>query len=287
MLRNIITIDEDKCDGCGLCVKGCHEGALAIIDGKAKLVSDTYCDGLGACLGECPQGAITITQREAKAFDEAAVEQRQRELGLPVGVHNAPPAAAPAHHEHGHSGGCPGSAMRSFAPLAPPRATVTPATHGHTHAAGSPCGCPGSAAQNLAPQTPATAAPRAGMTESQLGHWPVQLRLLNPAAPFLHDADLLLCADCAPFTIPDFHSRYLTGRAVAIGCPKLDQMGESIERLAAIIAEAKPRRITVLRMEVPCCGGLAQAAFKARELAGVNVPIDVHVAGIRGGISVM
>lgn len=251
MERTIIRIDEARCDGCGLCVKACHEGALAIVDGKARMISETYCDGLGACIGPCPQGAITSETREAAAFDEAAVSRRQRELGLPP----VPAHPAPAAHSHGAGGGCPGSMLRSFAPLAPVAAT--------------PCG-------TISDQPPA----------SQLGHWPIQLRLLHPGAPYLTGADLLLCADCAPFTIPDFHGRYLTGRCVAIACPKLDDAGEAVARLAAIIANAQPRRITVLRMEVPCCGGLATAAFKARELAGVPVPIEVHVAGVRGGIQI-
>lgn len=257
MKRNIIRIDEAKCDGCGLCVKACHEGALAIIDGKARLVSETYCDGLGACLGPCPQGAISIETREAAAFDEAAVAKRQQELGLaPAPAHHPIPASAAATAQpprHGQGGGCPGSMMRSFRPVA-----AAPA--------------PGAATG----QPPA----------SQLDHWPIQLRLLSPGAPYLAGADLLLCADCAPFTIPDFHARYLDGRCVAVSCPKLDDLDEAIGRLAAIIAHAQPRRITVLRMEVPCCGGLAMAAFKARELAGVPVPIEIHIAGVRGGIRV-
>ncbi len=253
MKRNIIRIDEAKCDGCGLCVKACHEGALAIVDGKARLVSETYCDGLGACIGPCPQGAISIESRDAAAFDEAAVAKRQQELGIVPAPHqpHAPAASVPAAH-HGHGGGCPGSLMRSFRPVATPPA---------------PC-CTGMDQPSA----------------SQLSHWPIQLRLLNPGAPYLTGADLLLCADCAPFTIPDFHARYLDGHCVAVSCPKLDDLDEAIERLAAIIAHAQPRRITVLRMEVPCCGGLAMAAFKARERAGVPVPIEIHVVGIRGGI---
>jgi NAD-dependent dihydropyrimidine dehydrogenase PreA subunit len=240
MQRSIIRIDESKCDGCGLCVKACHEGALAIIDGKARLVSETYCDGLGACLGECPQGAIIIEQRDAAAFDEAAVAERQKQLSTITAV----PAPAKPHH----GGGCPGSMARSLSPAAPA-----------FQATGQP-------------------------PPSQLNHWPIQLRLLNPAAPFLHGTDLLLCADCAPFAVPDFHTRYLQGRSVAVSCPKLDDLDEAIERLAAIILQARPRRITVLRMEVPCCGGLVMALAKARVLTAVEVPVEVHTIGIHGGI---
>jgi len=239
--RKIIRIDESKCDGCGECAKACHEGALAILNGKAKLVSETYCDGLGACIGECPRGAIIIEEREAAGFDEAAVSRRQKAASLA-----ARHAAAQAH------AGCPGSAMRSFA-------------------------------------QPVAEAPGAGAGQpppSQLSHWPVQLRLLNPAAPFLQGAHLLLCADCVPFAVPDLHSRYLNGHAVAVSCPKLDDVAETVERLTAIFAAARLSRVTVLRMEVPCCGGLAMAALKAREAAGATTPIDLHIIGVRGGIRV-
>jgi Pyruvate/2-oxoacid:ferredoxin oxidoreductase delta subunit len=230
--RRIIRIDETKCDGCGLCVSACAEGAIALVDGKARLVSETYCDGLGACLGECPQGALTMEERAAPAFDAAAVAARQ---GAP---------AEPAHHA-----GCPGSAMRSFTPAAP---------HAESTAAPPP---------------------------SQLGHWPVQLTLVPPAAPFLRGADLLVCADCVPFAVPDFHSRYLAGRAVVVGCPKLDDLDAYREKLAEIMAVARPRRLTVLRMEVPCCGGIAHAALEAaRAIPGL--PVEVHTVGVRGGIRV-
>jgi ferredoxin len=253
--RKIVRINESKCDGCGQCVKECHEGALAIINGKAKLVSETYCDGLGACIGECPQGAIIIEEREAAGFDEAEVAERKKQSASSearrparsAGVSPAPAGGTPAVHD-----GCPGSAMRAFAPI------VT--------------------------EAPGGAAPDASGPPSQLSHWPVQLRLLNPGAPFLRGAHLLLCADCAPFAVPDFHSRYLQGRAVAVSCPKLDDVEETVERLTAIFAEAQPSRVTVLRMEVPCCGGLTMAALKARELAGASTPLDVHIIGVRGGI---
>jgi ferredoxin len=237
MKRKIIRIDESKCDGCGLCAKACHEGALAIVNGNAKLVSETYCDGLGACIGECPRDAIIIEERDAPAFDETTVAKRQKQLKQ----------AAAKPHAHG---GCPGSMAREFAPAVVRRSAPVD---------GEP-------------------------PPSQLGHWPVQLRLLSPAAPFLHGANLVLCADCVPFAVSDFHARYLTGRTVAVSCPKLDDLDETIERLTAIFAEAQPSRVTVLRMEVPCCGGLVMAAMKAREAAGSSVPMEVHIIGVRGGI---
>jgi len=255
-VRNIVKIDEDKCNGCGLCVPGCAEGAIRIINGKAKLVSETYCDGLGACLGHCPQGAITLERREAEAFDEAAVEahlQRHEKVS---------PPAAPA-------GTCPGAAMRVLKPDA--------------QVAG---GCPGAAMRAMKPQaaqafdTPEAAPP------SQLGHWPVQLHLVAAGAPFLAEADLVVCADCVPFAVADFHARYLAGRAVVVGCPKLDDIEAYHRKLHDIFAVAAPRRITVLRMEVPCCGGLAQAAIDARTTARPQAPLEVHVIGIEGEIPI-
>ncbi len=261
MKRKIIEIDEDKCNGCGLCVPGCKEGALQIIDGKARLVSDVYCDGLGACLGECPQGALKVVERDAPEFDEKAVEAHLRTIGRPPlaghGPHGAAPSPTPAQghgHSHGHGVGCPGSALRRMSPSPTP---TTAATGG----------------------VPADAPP-----PSQLGHWPVQLMLVPPHAPFLKDADLVLCADCVPFAVPDFHARYLQGRSVLVGCPKLDDAAFYQEKMAAIFQQARPRRVTVLRMEVPCCGGLAHLAQQARAQAGVATPLEIHVIGIQGGI---
>jgi len=238
--RKIINIDEEKCTGCGLCVSACAEGALQIIDGKAKLVSEVFCDGLGACLGECPEGALTIEERPAADFDEKAVEQF---------LHKQKAPAPPPHAPMAHSGGCPGSALRSFQPK-------TPA------------------------ETPHAAAP----SGSALSHWPVQLMLVPPSAPFLKGADLLICADCVPFTVPDFHMRYLRGRAVLVACPKLDDLDYYRAKLKDIIEAAQPSRLTVLRMEVPCCGGLAHAVKKARDQISPSTPLEVHTLGIRGGV---
>ena len=240
MLRKIIQIDDRLCDGCGDCVPSCHEGAIEIIDGKAKLVADRYCDGFGDCLGECPQGAITMIEREAEAYDDDAVQQRMRELAPPT------PAPAPSF------GGCPGSAERSLArPTAAPRS----------------------------PQSPGASTLDSA---SQLAHWPVQIQLLHPGAPFLAGADLVLAADCVPVAYAGFHERYLKDHAVAIGCPKLDDITDMVERLTAIFAESRPRSVTVVRMEVPCCGGIAQAAQVARERAGVDIPLHFDVIGVRG-----
>jgi Fe-S-cluster-containing hydrogenase component 2 len=234
MKRHIVMIDESTCNGCGDCIAACHEGALQLIDGKARLVSDAYCDGLGACIGECPAGAIRVVERESEAFDEAAVRH-----------HLAAQAAS-----HSHANGCPGAALRTLDPTGAAEAGAD------------------------------LAAPPASM----LGHWPVQLKLVPPHAPFLRHADLVVCADCVPFTVPDFHARYLAGRAIVVGCPKLDDLGHYTDKLAAIVEQAQPRRITVVTMEVPCCAGLAQAVRQAANVPGLTFPLEEHVAGIRGGI---
>ncbi len=236
MLRDIILIDEEKCDGCGLCVPQCVEGALRIIDGKAKLVSDVYCDGLGACLGACPKGALTIEKREAEAFDEEAVE-----AFLSGREADTPPDPEPVFS------GCPGSRSREIArPAADTGPTVTE-------------------------------------TESQLANWPVQLMLVNPGAPFLKNRDLLICADCVPFAVPGFHSRFLKGRPVVVGCPKLDDLGLYSRKFEEIFRTANPKSISVLRMEVPCCGGIAGAVIAARDAVKPDTPVTVTIVGIDGG----
>ncbi len=237
-VRKIIHIDEEKCDGCGLCADACHEGAIRIIDGKAKLVSESYCDGLGDCLGECPQGAITIEERNAADFDEEAVKRHL------AGRDDGPPVHA-----------CPGSAARQLRPT------------GGGASSGAPSGDAGGAD-----------------APSRLAHWPVQLMLVPPGAPFLKGADLVMAADCVPFALAGFHERYLGDRALVVGCPKLDDLGHYYEKLKQIFVEATPRSITVVRMEVPCCGGIAKAVAKAREETVPDTPLEVHTVGIRGDI---
>lgn len=257
--REIIKINEELCDGCGECVPACAEGAIQIIDGKARLVGDVLCDGMGACLGHCPTGALTIEVRDAEEYDEVAVRQHHghQDRPQPLQALQAPPLSAPMPRTAQHSGGCPGSAVRQFvAGRARPGST------------------PNTSQQEDSPSR----------TPSQLGHWPVQLKLVPPHAAFLKDADLLICADCVPFAVPDFHARYLAGRAVLVGCPKLDDLPHYSEKLQAIFAEARPRQITVLRMEVPCCGGIADAAVNACIQACPHVPLEVHTIGIQGGI---
>jgi ferredoxin len=237
LVRDIVKIDEEKCNGCGQCVPACAEGALRIVAGKAKLVSEIYCDGLGACLGVCPQDAITMEKREAATFDEEAVE----ELAAEQGAETRP-------------FGCPGSAARMLS---------------------GDAGQPGASEPADVGDVPA----------SKLGHWPVQLKLVPPFAPFLKNADLVVCADCVAFAVPDFHDRYVAGRAVVVGCPKLDDLAYYREKLEAIFREATPRSITVLRMEVPCCAGIANAALSSRNAAAPDAPTQVHVIGVEGRIA--
>jgi Pyruvate/2-oxoacid:ferredoxin oxidoreductase delta subunit len=240
VLRKIIEIDEERCDGCGQCVPGCAEGALQIIDGKAKVVADKYCDGLGACIGECPNDALTIVEREAEEFDEEAVEeflsQKEKEA---------------AKEEPVMACGCPSTQIQAFAPSS-------------CQEANKPAALKASA--------------------SALSHWPVQIRLVPPNAPFLKNADLLVTADCAPLAFPDIHSRYLKGRTVLMGCPKFDDVQEYIARFAEIFQTAGIKSITILIMEVPCCSGLPVIIKKGMQKAAKNIPMETVVISTRGEI---
>jgi Pyruvate/2-oxoacid:ferredoxin oxidoreductase delta subunit len=251
--RKVITIDEEKCDGCGECVTSCAEGAIAVIEGKARLVSETYCDGLGVCLGHCPQGAITIEEREAEAFDEAKTHEHLKRLGRAAATTTHSPAPPPAPHA------CPGTMLRMFNSLG----------RGN-HAAAS------------APAPLATAA--ASSAPSELGNWPIQLMLVPPQAPYLQGADILLVADCVPFAYADFHRRFLRGRPVIIGCPKLDNADFYVKKLAQILQTARPRSISILRMEVPCCSGLTRIAQMAASAAEATTKLEEVVISIQGEV---
>ncbi|WP_305043884.1 ATP-binding protein [Geoalkalibacter sp.] len=240
MIREIVKIDEDKCDGCGLCVPACAEGAIQIVDGKARLIADNLCDGLGACLGDCPRDAITIVKREAAEFDEEAVEQHLRQAAQST----AP--TAPARH-HAQSGGCPSARLMEFTRKEPTAADEAP-----------------------------------GKRESQLRQWPIQMHLVPPSAPFFKDAELVLAADCAPFAYADFHQDILKGKALAIGCPKLDDGRAYLEKLTAILRQNNIRGLTVVHMEVPCCSGLLMIARQAIADSGKDVPLTTIKVGIRG-----
>jgi ferredoxin len=244
--RKIIQIDEALCNGCGQCVTACAEGAIKIIDGKAKLISDKYCDGLGACLGECPQNAIHIIEREADEFDEAAVHQAQARkpaVPLPQAIHHS---------------GCPGMAVKSFLPQV--------ATLNKTANAG------------------VSATAESQEESAGLVNWPVQLHLVPAHAPYLKGADLLLAADCVPAAMPDFHRQFLHRRPLLIGCPKLDDTRAYVEKLAAILRVAEPRSIIVAHMQVPCCLGLMRIAAEAKALAESEVPLHETIISLQGKV---
>jgi ferredoxin len=237
--RKIIQIDEDRCDGCGNCVISCAEGALQIVDGKAKVISDNLCDGLGACLGECPQGALTIIERDADEFDEDAVEAHLESRN-------------DAEEEKTMACGCPSTRIQSFAPADDCRRTNAPTTH--------------------------------EKSASALTHWPVQIRLIPPTAPFLKGADLLVVADCVPVAFPSLHHDFMEGKAVMVGCPKFDDAQVYIDKFAAIFETAGIKRVTTVVMEVPCCSGLPMIVKKGMEKAGVNVPSRQVTISTRGEI---
>ena len=228
MVRRIIEIDQEKCNGCGACAAACHEGAIGMVDGKAALLRDDYCDGLGDCLPTCPTGAITFVEREAVAYDEAAVQANKARLG-----------SAPA--------GCPGGMARTVHP-------------------------------DAAPAAPAAAGPI-----SRLGQWPIQIKLLPVEAPFYQGAKLLIAADCTAFSRADFHERFMRGRITLIGCPKLDE-GDYAEKLTEILRRNDIREVTIVRMEVPCCGGLQRAAETALRQSGKFIPWQVVTLGRDGNI---
>ncbi len=259
MLREIVTIDEDLCDGCGVCIPSCHEGALKIIDGKARLVSDRLCDGLGACLGHCPRGAIRIEHREAAAFDEDAVSAHLggNGHGHRDHLHN--------HDGNGHHGNGSKRHQGQHAPL----------PHG---------GCPGSrfAAFEKSKAVSLPDASNAAPARSELRHWPVQLHLVPTTSPAFHNAKLLVAADCVPFAYPDFHATLLRDHAVVIACPKLDDTSGYVEKLAEIIRLSGLTEITVAHMQVPCCTGILMAVLAAREAAGSGVRIFDVTIGIQG-----
>ena len=226
VIRKIIVIDEEKCNGCGLCAAACHEGAIGMVNGKARLLREDYCDGLGDCLPACPAGAISFEEREAAPYDAAAV------------------AAAKAGAAHAHpAGGCPSAAARTLRPASAPAGEAR--------------------------------------MESQLVNWPVQIQLLPLRAPYLQGADVLIAADCTAFAYANLHADFLRGRVTLIGCPKLDGV-DYAEKLAQVFLQNEIRSVTVLRMEVPCCGGLAAAVERALAASGRDISLTVRIVGIDG-----
>lgn len=228
MIRKIIEIDEEKCNGCGACVSACHEGAIGLVDGKAKLLRDDYCDGLGDCLPTCPTGAITFVEREAADYDEKAVMENKLKT-----------------HGTAHHGGCPGSRLS--------RIIHEQGTHNSVKA------------------------------ESRLSQWPVQIKLVPVNAPYFDGADLLIAADCTAFAYGNFHNDFIKDKITIIGCPKLDSVDYS-EKLTAILAVNDIKSVTVVRMQVPCCGGIQTAVQKAVKASGKDIPVSVTVISTDGRI---
>ena len=241
MIRRIINIDESKCNGCGLCAEACHEGAIGMVDGKAKLLRDDYCDGLGDCLPVCPADAITFVEREAAGYDRAAVEANMAAAGK------------------AHAGGCPGSAARAI-------------LHG---------GCPGSASKKITPVNDDSGS--LSSIPSHLSQWPVQIKLAPINAPYFDGANLLIAADCTAYAYADFHNRFIRNRITLIGCPKLDAV-DYTEKLTSIIAGNDIKSVTIVRMEVPCCGGLEYAAKEALKASGKFIPWQVVTVNIDGSL---
>ena len=245
MVRQIIQIDEEKCNGCGLCAEACHEGAIAIIDGKAKLTRDDYCDGFGDCLPGCPTGAISFIEKDTLAYDEEAVmENKRRKEAEKAAAAKQAAAAKPAFS------GCPGSRMASFDREEKPEASYEAA---------------------------------AAKPASQLRQWPCQIKLVPVNAPYFNGAKLLIAADCTAYAYANVHQEFMRGKITIIGCPKLDSVDYS-EKLTAIIANNDIREVTVLRMEVPCCGGLENAAVNALKASGKFIPWQVVTFTIDGNI---
>jgi NAD-dependent dihydropyrimidine dehydrogenase PreA subunit len=272
--REIIEIDEDKCDGCGACAIGCHEGALRVIDGKARLVGESLCDGLGACIGECPRGAIKVTRREAEAYDEAKVMEGLSKLG---------PKVIAAHLEHLRGHGQETYVRQALAFMAE-RGMELPIPTPSAPAAEQGHGCPGSASRRFGALRPQSAPGPAAAVPSALTHWPIQLHLINPRAPQYAGKDLLLAADCTAFSLGAFHAELLAGKSLAIACPKLDQGRDIyIEKLALLLDAASS--VTVAIMEVPCCSGLLKMLLDAREMSSKKPSIEAITVGTEGGIA--
>ncbi len=254
--RKIVHIDEERCNGCGQCVSACAEGAIELKGGKARLVAEKYCDGLAACLGECPVGAISMIEREADPFDEEAVEK--------------------------YLAGKKGAGEHA---VEDPDGSVNPPSPDPAGPTSLPCGCPSTQLQMFAPVNSGTTDDRAGIRQAtRLTHWPVQLRLVPPTAPYLRNADLLIASDCTPVAYPNFHEDLLKGKVVLMGCPKFDDTAEYIDRFATIFSSAGIRSITIAIMEVPCCSKMPLIVEAALKRSGKKIPVETIVINPRGEI---
>jgi len=284
MKRDIITIDEDKCTGCGECVPNCPEGAIQIIDGKARLVSDLSCDGLGACIGHCPEGAMSVENREAEPYDEAKVM---------VNIVKAGPGTIKAHLLHLKDHNQTEFLTQAMAYLRENGITVPDMSAGQGPC--PPSGCPGMKVVDFREDSSETGGSAGGgagsqgsesiAARSELRQWPVQLQLLNANAPYFQDSDLVIAADCVPFAHSDFHNRFLKGKALIILCPKLDKVLEQyLEKLTEIFKKNDIKSITLVHMEVPCCFGLARLVEEALKRSGKNIIIKDYTISIKGDI---
>ena len=264
MKRNIIEIDEKLCNGCGQCVSACAEGAIQLVNGKARLVSENYCDGLAACLGECPEGALKIVERDADAFDPEAVEQHLKEEG---------------------SGNRSQKSEVRSQKINKHEIVLNSKLKTQNSELNLPCGCPSTHLQMFASPCEAANQPvqHAG-ADSALTHWPVQIKLVPPTAPFLKGANLLIASDCTPVAYPAFHTDFLKGKPVLMGCPKFDDTEEYINKFAEIFRIADIKSITALIMEVPCCSKMPLIIQQSMALAGKSIPVEIVVVSTRGKI---
>jgi NAD-dependent dihydropyrimidine dehydrogenase PreA subunit len=277
MLRDMITIDEDKCNGCGVCVPGCPEGALQVIDGKVRLVSDLLCDGLGACIKECPEGALKVEKKEAQPYDEAKVMENIVKAG--VNTLKAHLRHLDDHGEKKYLGEAIDFLKKKGMEV--PNYREVKMSHGHGHG-----GCPGARTIDFNENNEHTSADTSGMNQpSELRQWPVQMHLISPNAPYFQGKDVLIAADCVAFSMGNFHRDYLKGKSLAIACPKLDSDQEIYqEKIKALIDEAKVNTITVMIMQVPCCGGLLGITKAAAAEAKRKVPVKAIVVSLKGEI---
>ena len=273
MLRKIIKIDEEKCTGCGDCIPNCPEGALQIIDGKARLISDLFCDGLGACIGPCPTGAMTVEEREAEPYDEKKVMENIVKQGKNV---------INAHLEHLKNHGEAGYLKEAIEFLNKKGVNIP---MGKSKNANIHSGCPGAKMVDLRNKNETEESGASVKVKSQLTQWPIQLHLVNPEAPYYQKADVLLAADCVAYALGSFHNDYLKEKPIAIACPKLDENQEIyLEKIKSWFEDAKINTLTVMIMQVPCCRGLLNLAQAALEKSQRKVPVKYIVVGINGEI---
>lgn len=275
--RKIVKINEELCNGCGQCIPNCHEGAIQMIDGKARLISDLFCDGLGNCLGHCPVAAITIEEREAEPYDEKKVMEMMIKAGT-----NTIKAHLNHLQEHGEDVFL--KQALEFLKEKNIKIEFGNEKNGGEKMENKQCGCPGSKTIDFSDSADKEI-DESGKRPSQLKQWPVQMHLVNPNAPYYRGADVLLAADCVAFSLGEFHKDYLKGKSLAIACPKLDSDQDVyVDKITSMVDEAKINTLTVMIMEVPCCGGLLQVAKQGVDKAERNIPIKAIVVGVQGNI---